>query len=222
MKSIRLSSIVTCALLCLAISGCQKKQSVWDDDSTAGNYKGSSRSLWGQDEANQDADFFGPADEDFIGLKDEDLRPSFVDNAVAQPKFSPGEAGSGLPGIEGFRKPTGIEASVFKNVHFNTDDYILRGKESLALVEKIATYLKEHDNVAVFISGHCDERGPEAYNLALGSRRADHIRSLLVKQGVNPERLHTISYGKERPVDASHTQEAWTKNRRGEFRIYTK
>jgi peptidoglycan-associated lipoprotein len=98
----------------------------------------------------------------------------------------------------------------------------LRSKNSLATLEEIADYMKSHENASLFISGHCDERGPEAYNLSLGARRANYIRTQLVKKGVDAERIHTVSYGKERPADLEHNQEAWAKNRRGEFRIYQK
>jgi peptidoglycan-associated lipoprotein len=219
----RILITLICAMACAFVTGCKNNNGggVWDDNSTAGNYKGSARSLWGSDD-HSEGDFFGPSDEDFIGLKDEDLRSQFADGAIPQPKVSPGEEGSGIPGLAGFRTPTGAETAIFKNVFFNTDDHILRGKEYIAIVERIATYMKSHENVYLFISGHCDERGPEAYNLSLGARRANYIRSLLVQKGVDPEKIHTVSYGKERPADLGHNPEAWTKNRRGEFRIYQK
>jgi peptidoglycan-associated lipoprotein len=223
MEHTRKLIILIWAIACGFVTGCQRNNAggVWDDNSTAGNYKGSARSLWGNEENSGD-DFFGPSHEDFIGLKDKDLHSQFADGAIPQPKASPGEAGSGIPGIDAFHFPTGTEAAIFKNVYFNTDDHILRGKESTTVIERIATYLKSHENVYLFISGHCDERGPEAYNLSLGARRANYIRSLLVQKGVDPERIHTVSYGKERPVDLGHGQDAWSKNRRGEFRIYQK
>lgn len=214
---------LTCAAVCMVMTGCKKNNAgVWDDDATAGNYKGQARSLWGQEEIAQDDDFFGPSHEDFIGLKEDDLIASASEGAVPQPRFSPGEKGSQLPGIEGFHKPTGSEAAVFKNIYFNTDDHSVRGKESVAVIEKIADYLKSHQNTYIFVSGNCDERGPEAYNLSLGTRRANSIRSQLVERGVDPEKIHTISYGKERPADLGHNPDAWAHNRRGEFRIYTK
>jgi peptidoglycan-associated lipoprotein len=223
MKHTRIFITLICATLCALAAGCKKNNGggVWDDNSTAGNYKGSARSLWGNEDNSGD-DFFGPSNEDFIGLKDEDLRSQFTDGAIPQPKVSPGEAGSSIPGLDSFHTPTGAEAAVFKNVYFSTDDHILRGKDYINIIDRISTYLKSHENVYLFISGHCDERGPEAYNLSLGARRANYIRSLLVQKGVDPERIHTVSYGKERPVDLGHNQEAWTKNRRGEFRIYRK
>lgn len=217
-------SLMMISLICTAISmlasGCKSKNgNVWDDNQTAGNYKGSS-SLWGSEETAQDESFLNSIDEDFISLKDEDLKAQFADGAIPQPKSSPGEKGSGLPGINAFHSPSGQLANIFRNVYFNTDDHILRGKEYTASLDKIAQYMKAHPNVYIFISGHCDERGPEAYNLALGTRRANYIRSYLVKNGIDLNRIHTISYGKERPCDLAHNAEAWSHNRRAEFKIY--
>lgn len=222
MKQFRIVITLLCAMACGLVTGCRSGNgSVWDDNKTAGNYKGNARSLWGTDETASD-DFFGPGEEDFIGLKDEDLKTQFADGAIPQAKHSPGELSSGLPGIDGFRVPSGVEAAVFQNVYFNTDDHILRGKDSIATIDRISTWLKSHPDVYIFVSGHCDERGPEAYNLSLGARRANYVRSLLVQKGVDPEHIHTVSYGKERPVDMGHNQESWQKNRRSEFRIYRK
>ncbi|MBI3236675.1 MAG: OmpA family protein, partial [Chlamydiales bacterium] len=86
----------------------------------------------------------------------------------------------------------------------------------------MASYLKAHPNVYLFVTGHCDERGPEAYNLALGTRRANYVRGYLVKNGVDANRIHTVSYGKEKPCDLRHNAEGWSKNRRAEFKIYEK
>ena len=65
------------------------------------------------------------------------------------------------------------------------------------------------------IEGHADERGTREYNLALGARRADSVKSFLVSQGVAPNRLRTISYGKERPIDARSSEDGWSRNRNG-------
>jgi len=86
----------------------------------------------------------------------------------------------------------------------------------------MATYLKAHPHTYVIVEGHCDERGPEAYNLALGTRRAQHVRSLLIQHGVNVDQLHTISYGKEQPEAYGHSPQDWAKNRRAHFKIYEK
>ena len=87
-------------------------------------------------------------------------------------------------------------------------------------VGKMAVFLKKHPSVCLFIEGHTDERAPEAYNLSLGTKRSNCVRSLLIKQGVNKEQLFTISYGKERPAELGHASESWAKNRRAQFKIY--
>lgn len=210
-----------CILACTLLTGCKNKnKDVWDDDATSGNYKGNSRSFFSSEDSSREDDFFGPNHDDFIGLKEEDLLTAAQDGAIPQPRFSPGEAGSRIPGIEGFHAPSGKELAIFKNVHFKTDDHILRDKESLGTIDRIVSYLKEHPDTYLFIEGHCDERAPEAYNLALGARRSNYIRSLLTQKGVDPERLHTVSYGKEKPLVTGHSEESWFKNRRGQFRLY--
>jgi peptidoglycan-associated lipoprotein len=159
-------------------------------------------------------------DDDFIALNDEDLATRFSEDKIPQPKIDPGSLGSPLPGIEGFTIPSGFEAAIFKHLHFNTDDYVLRNKEDLATLEGIAEYLNAHTNVYLFIEGHCDERGAEAYNLSLGMHRANTVRTQLVKYGIDSDRLHTVSYGKERPMVLGHNSTAWSKNRRAEFKMY--
>ena len=127
-----------------------------------------------------------------------------------------------IPSIEHFSVPQAELAELFKNVYFNTDEHVLRKKEYYSVVDRIADYMKKNPNVYIFVSGHCDERASEAYNLALGTRRANTLRSLLVKKGVNPNHIYTISFGKEMPADLGHTSEAWSKNRRVEFKIFKK
>jgi peptidoglycan-associated lipoprotein len=77
--------------------------------------------------------------------------------------------------------------------------------------------LRKDHNVNVAIEGHTDERGSTEYNLALGQKRADAVRKYLSNNGVAKDRIKTTSYGKERPVDPAHNEEAWAKNRRGEI-----
>jgi peptidoglycan-associated lipoprotein len=220
------------ALVCLSVltsllmTGCksQNNGSVWDDNQTTGNYKGTVRNLWnsmtGSDREADNA--FEANEEDFIALNDDDLKASLADGAIPQPHTQPGQKNGVLPGIEAFHTPSGEMSSIFKNVHFNTDDHILRERNSLVCIEHMADYLKSHKDVYIFIEGHCDERGPEAYNLSLGSRRANYIRTLLIQKGIDSERIHTVSYGKERPADVGHGQQSWTKNRRAEFKVYTR
>ncbi len=167
------------------------------------------------------AEFWDDKESEFIALQEDDLKNQ-TDEMIPQPAHEPGSLGSLLPGIEGFFTPSGLESSIFRHLHFNTDEHILRSKEDLAALDIIAEYLNSHPNVFVFIEGHCDERGAEAYNLSLGTRRSNAVRAQLVKRGVDPDRLHTISYGKERPFILGHGNEFWAKNRRAEFKLYKK
>jgi peptidoglycan-associated lipoprotein len=82
-----------------------------------------------------------------------------------------------------------------------------------------AEWLRENADVHVTIEGHCDERGTNEYNLALGDRRANSAKSYLVDLGISGSRLATISYGEERPLDPGHDEDAWAKNRRAHFVI---
>ena len=209
-----------CLLLCLLVTSCGKNTSnSWEEPKPVSNVN-EARKMWGNDEAISQRDVIGFSDEDFIPLQEEDLKAQFADGAIPQSKEEPGMPGSRIPTIDKFYKPTAYLATIFRNLFFNTDDHILRGRDSLALVDHIAEYLKEHPNLCICIEGHCDERGAEAYNLSLGARRANYVRSLLVEKGVDLNQIHTISYGKERPADFGHHAQAWVKNRRAEFKLF--
>jgi peptidoglycan-associated lipoprotein len=80
-----------------------------------------------------------------------------------------------------------------------------------------ATVLREFPIWVITIEGHCDERGTAEYNLALGERRAEAIKTYLVQLGIESDRILTVSYGKEFPFDSGHTEAAWDANRRGHF-----
>ena len=103
-----------------------------------------------------------------------------------------------------------------ETVYFDYDDSTLK-PEVRDILAKNAGWLKENMDVEIIIQGHCDERGTTDYNLALGDRRAKAIRSYMMKLGVKGNRMATISYGKERPLDTGHDEAAWAKNRRGEL-----
>ena len=91
-----------------------------------------------------------------------------------------------------------------------------------AVVSANAEVLRKYPSWVITIEGHCDERGTAEYNLALGERRAVAVKTYLVSLGVPPDRLRTVSYGKEFPFDPGHTEEAWSKNRRAQFVITSK
>ena len=80
-----------------------------------------------------------------------------------------------------------------------------------------AQWMMDNPEAAVIVEGHCDERGTNEYNIALGERRADSAKSYLVNLGVDASRMQTVSYGEERPFDPGHDEAAWAKNRRAHF-----
>lgn len=100
-------------------------------------------------------------------------------------------------------------------VHFKFDSSVVQDSE-LSNVSSVAQALSDQ-TLKLLVEGHCDERGTEEYNRALGERRALALREALAKDGVDPMRVKTISYGKDKPVDPGHNEAAWAKNRRGEF-----
>ena len=133
-------------------------------------------------------------------------------------------SGTSLTGIpQGAGHPGWPEnAEIFKSdtVHFAFDSSVIRPEEK-SKVSHVADYLKSNSGNAVKIEGHCDERGTEEYNRALGERRALALREMLAGMGIEPDRVDTISYGKDRPEDAGHNESAWKANRRGVFILLT-
>jgi peptidoglycan-associated lipoprotein len=106
-------------------------------------------------------------------------------------------------------------------IHFDFDRYFIRD-DAKPVLEKNATWLKKWNSVQILIEGHCDERGTEEYNLALGEKRAKSTYDYLVSLGVSSDRIKTISYGKSQPLDQGHDEMAWAKNRRAQFTIIAK
>jgi peptidoglycan-associated lipoprotein len=111
-----------------------------------------------------------------------------------------------------------MRAFVEENIHFDFDKYVLTPKAMMILDEK-AAYLREHPEVRVLVEGHCDERGTNEYNLALGDRRANSAKTYLVKSGVGESRITTISYGEEQPLCMDHAESCWWTNRRAQFQV---
>ncbi len=104
--------------------------------------------------------------------------------------------------------------NVGDRVFFDLDKAVLNASAQRTL-ERQAAWLSQYPSVTILIEGHCDERGTREYNLALGDRRATSAKNYLVQLGVAPIRIETISYGKERPDAAGHSESAWSQNRRG-------
>ena len=118
------------------------------------------------------------------------------------------------PGIEG----EFLESSMLKDIHFDFDKANLTFHSRQILSEN-AAILKKFPDAKIQIEGHCDERGSTDYNLALGERRATSIRNYLISLDISSQRLSTISYGEEMPIDTRHNEEAWAKNRRSHLII---
>lgn len=108
------------------------------------------------------------------------------------------------------------EKGLIGDVFFDFDKYNLKA-DARDRLAKNADFIKEHPNMIFTIEGHCDERGTNEYNLALGERRANAARDYLTSLGVPPSQLKTISYGEERPFCTEHTEACWAKNRRDHF-----
>ncbi len=135
----------------------------------------------------------------------------------AKGEFEKSMVAKKTPGIEG----EVFESSLLKDIQFDFDKYDIDPADA-AILKGNADVLKKYHKVKIQIEGHCDERGTVEYNLALGERRAHSTRNYLVSIGVSPERISTISYGKERPLDPTHTEAAWAKNRRAHAIITAK
>ncbi len=105
------------------------------------------------------------------------------------------------------------------DVYFDFDKYNLKPLAQSTLKAGAPAYLKYKDYKLV-VEGHCDERGTVEYNLALGQKRADEAAKYLADLGIQKDRIKTISYGKEMPVDKGHDEAAWSKNRRAHFVIF--
>lgn len=132
-------------------------------------------------------------------------------NVIADPgelKKQPGELGSKI-------------AVTFENVLFEFDSAKVRNSE-FTKMEAVATYLNGNSASYAVLEGHCDERGTAEYNMTLGERRADAVRAHLLGLKIDPARVMTKSWGKEKPLDPGHSEAAWRTNRRVEFSLYNK
>lgn len=128
----------------------------------------------------------------------------------------------GIPMNKGDRSSWTQNREPFKayTVHFAFDSSTVRSEDQ-SKVAAVADYLKANKSVAVLVEGHCDERGTEEYNRALGDRRAIAIREQLVTLGVDATQVDTITFGEDRPLVQGSGEDAWRQNRRGEFVLLT-
>ncbi len=150
-------------------------------------------------------------------IRDEEARKEQEKKEQAKKELEKSLVAKKTPGIEG----EVFESSLLKDIHFDFDKYDIRPEDAEILKKNVALLMK-YPKVKIQIEGHCDERGTVEYNLALGERRANSTKKYLISLGIPESRIATISYGKERPLDPSHNEEAWAKNRRDHFVILSK
>lgn len=227
-------------LVILFATGCRRNSNaVWEDTKTAGRHMNRGfRSLGGKHgdsrligsrrdfmcdyaAAPEEACYF--QENEFVPLNDGSNGSTLMMSDVNRPpRETPGDPGCSIPGIEAFRDPHTNPrwSGTFRNLHFAYNSSLIKGEENLNTVRNVADYMRNNPNTFVFVEGHCDERGPEAYNFVLGSHRANGVRNLLISEGVSPDNIFTISYGKERPLIIGNNEESWIQNRRAEFKVY--
>jgi len=164
---------------------------------------------------------YKPAKADALSAKEQaELAKKRALDRKAEQAQKPGEGTSlfyNVPSIEGVPIEEQARAAL-KDVNFAFDSAELDDLAKEILVNN-AKWLKDHPEFKVQIEGHCDERGTEEYNLALGERRAKAVRDYLVSLGISPSRMSIISYGESMPLDPGHNESAWAKNRRAHFAI---
>lgn len=224
-------------IVTISLSGCiRSSDEVWEDSKSArrhvtrgfrtlGGKHGSSRAVQCRDDFMPCYDESYDFQEEFVPLEDQPgMGALSMGNAIQQPRETPGDPGSSIPGIGAFYDPSTnpSTARIFRNVQFEYNSNLVKGQNNVNTIKDIAEHMKRNPNMYVFVEGHCDERGPEAFNLALGSRRSNAVRNMLIQEGVHPDHVFTISYGKERPLMHEQNEEAWSQNRRAEFKVYSR
>jgi peptidoglycan-associated lipoprotein len=105
------------------------------------------------------------------------------------------------------------------DIYFEYDEAIINKYDQQEALKEKAEFLRAHADINVVIEGHCDERGSEEYNLALGERRAEVVKSYLMDLGISAMRMRTVTFGEEKPLESGHNEDSYSKNRRAHFEI---
>jgi len=204
-KSLSIFVLILC--LGLIVAGCPKKTVVKEEPSVK---KGEEAAMAEREKAAKlEAEKAAKEakERELAKMKEEEAKKAFEKSLEAKKE----------PGIEG----EVFESKLLKDVHFDFDKYDIRSGDAETLKGNAALLMK-YPKVKIQIEGHCDERGTVEYNLALGERRANSTKKYLLSLGITADRISTISYGKERPLDPGHNEEAWAKNRRAHVIILSK
>ena len=232
MKKLFVRVLLLLAAVSFTVSCSRSSDDVWNDTQSAGRhmargvktafgYHGESREINSSDDFDSGQPRNHPSE--FIGFEEETMHVGGPDT-IQQAHETPGESGSSIPGIEAFSDPSLDPelAEIFKRIHFDYNSSLVKGNENMAVILQVSEWLKNHPNVYVFVEGHCDSRGPAAYNFALGANRSNAVRNMMIKEGVVYDRIFTVSYGKERPIVEGEGDEIWQVNRRAQFKVYAK
>jgi peptidoglycan-associated lipoprotein len=208
-----LSIIILFCCIGLLMTGCPKKTVVKDQPSVT---KEEAVKLEAERAAKEKAEREAREKEQ-AKIKEEEARRAEEARKAKEKEFEKSLTAKKTPGIEG----EVLESKLLKDNYFDFDQYTIRLQDLPMMKENAATLIR-YPNVKIQIEGNCDERGTNEYNLALGERRANSTKKHLVSLGISPDRISTISYGEEKPLDPGHNEEAWAKNRRAHIVILSK
>jgi peptidoglycan-associated lipoprotein len=201
--------IIMVLILCtgLLLTGCPKKTVVKEEPSTKKAEEAvAEREKAARLEAEKEA-----REKELARIREEEAKKA------KEKEFERSLVAKREPGIAG----EVFESKLLKDIHFDFDKYDIRPGDADILKDN-AALLMQYPKVKIQAEGHCDERGTNEYNLALGERRANSTKKYLISLGVSSDRISTISYGEEKPLDPRSNEEAWAKNRRGHFVILSK
>lgn len=207
---IRKRFVILIVIICLGliISGCPKKTALKEEPSV----KRAEEAEAIKERARLEAE-----KKDREAMEAARVREEEAKREWARKEFERSLVAKKTPGIAG----EVFESKMIKDIHFDFDKYNIRPGDAEILKENSALLMK-YPTMKFQIEGHCDERGTDEYNLALGERRANSTKKYLISLGIEASQISTISYGEERPLDPEHNEEAWARNRRGHFIILSK
>ncbi len=212
-KSLSVMILILCCLA-LILTGCPKKTVMKEEPSVT---KADEAAAAAAAAAERERVAKQEAEQRTLREKELKVREEAAKKSEAEKEFEKSLVAKKYPGIEG----EVLESKLLKDITFDFDKYDIRPQES-SILKGNAALLAKYPNMKIQIEGHCDERGTIEYNLALGERRANSCKNYLISLGISKDRISTISYGKERPMDPGHTEEAWAKNRRAHTVIVSK
>ncbi len=147
--------------------------------------------------------------------------PQLPAQPATPPQQQPTDDGAAAAAAEAERMRRAVEmarAALLQVIYYDYDSDELRSDARATLDDKLRV-LNANPSLRIRIEGHCDERGTDQYNLALGRRRADQAKRYLTDRGIDASRIETTSFGRERPAVTGSNEDAWAQNRRGEFQI---